>query len=90
MAPPYLVEVGLGKQLVLHTVLLSFLALRAPRNEATTVLEKTVTTTVEMKFGTHVVYLYSPRRQMHLVDYVIEQRVQYSWERTELSGVELE
>ena len=53
-------------------------------------LEKTVTTTVEMKFGTHVVYLYSPRRQMHLVDYVIEQRVQYSWERTELSGVELE
>ena len=75
MAPRYLVEVGLGKHLVLHTVLLSFLALRAPRNEATTVLEKTVTTTVEMKFGTHVVYLYSPRRQMHLVDYVIEQRV---------------
>ena len=53
-------------------------------------LEKAVTTTVEMTFGTHVVYLYSSRRQMHLVDYVIEQRVQYSWERTELSGVELE
>ena len=45
-------------------------------------LEKTVTTTVEMKFGTHVVYLYSPRRQMHLVDYVIEHRVQLMYHRT--------
>ena len=51
-----------------------FLALRAPRNAATTVLEKAVTTTVEMTFGTHVVYLCPPRHQMHAVSCMFEQR----------------